>query len=75
MLDKYKHICFICRQTGSLATDAVPSRTEYSLACTQVSGIANRQRACLPKIWKNVLISFPLIGHSSGHLITYSCVA
>ena len=32
ILDKYKHICIICRQTGSLATDNVPSRTEYSLA-------------------------------------------
>ena len=68
MLDKYKHICFICRQTGSLATDAVPSRTEYSLACTQVSGIANRQRACLPKIWKNVLISFPPQQWTLNHL-------
>ena len=25
MLNKYKHICVICRQTGSLATDNVPS--------------------------------------------------
>ena len=32
MLDKYKHICIICRQTGSLATDNVPSCAEYSLA-------------------------------------------
>ena len=32
ILDKYKHICVICRQTGSLAIDNVPSRTEYSIA-------------------------------------------
>ena len=31
---------------------------------TQVAGIANRQRTCLPKF-----------GNGSGHLITYSCVA
>ena len=31
MFDKYKHICVICRQTSSLATDNVPSLTEYSL--------------------------------------------
>ena len=29
VLNKYKHICVICRQTGSLATDNVPSRTVY----------------------------------------------
>ena len=32
ILNKYKHICVICRKTGSLATDNVPSRTEYSIA-------------------------------------------
>ena len=32
MLNKYKHVCVICGQTGSLATDNVLSRAEYSVA-------------------------------------------
>ena len=48
MLDKYKHICVICRQTGSLATDNIP---RFGKLCS---------------------LAFH---HSSGHLITYSCVA
>ena len=39
---------------------------------TLVDGIANRQRACLPKFGKLCSLAFH---HSSGHLITYSCVA
>ena len=39
---------------------------------TLVDGITNRQRACLPKLGKLCSLAFH---HSSGHLITYSCVA
>ena len=39
---------------------------------TLVDGVANRQRACLPKFGKLCSLAFH---HSSGHLITYSCVA
>ena len=39
---------------------------------TLVDGIANRQRACLPTFGKLCSLAFH---HSSGHLITYSCVA
>ena len=73
MLDKYKHICVICRQKGSLATDNAPSRILNTRSLdTQVAGRANRQRACLPKFRKLFSLAFH---HSSGHLITYSCVA
>ena len=65
MLDKYKHICVICRQTGSLATDNVPILNTRSLG-TLVDGIANRQRACLPKFGKLCSLAFH---HSSGHLM------
>ena len=73
MLDKYKHICVICRQTQThwlqiMFTVVLNTR---SLG-TQVAGIANRQRACLPKLGKLCSLAFH---HSSGHLITYSCVA
>ena len=38
---------------------------------TQVAGIANRQRACLPKLGKLCLLAFH---HSSGHLsLIYLC--
>ena len=72
MLDKYNHICVICRQAGSLATDNVPSLLNTCSLGTLVDGIANRQRACLPKFGKLCSLAFH---HSSGHLITYSCVA
>ena len=39
---------------------------------TLVDGIANRERACLPKFGKLCSLAFH---HSSGHLMTYSCVA
>ena len=39
---------------------------------TLVDGIANRQRTCLPKFGKLCSLAFH---HSSGHLMTYTCVA
>ena len=65
MLNKYKYSCVICRQTGSLVTDNVPSRTDTRSLSTQVAGIANRQRAGLPKLEKLCSLAFH---HSSGHL-------
>ena len=68
-VNKYKHICVICRQTGSLATDNVPSRILNTRS--QVAGIANRQRVCLPKLGKLFSLAFH---HSSGHLsLIYLC--
>ena len=69
MLNKYKHICVICQQTGSLATDNVHSGILNTRS--QVAGIANRQRACLPKLGKLFSLAFH---HSSGHLsLIYLC--
>ena len=64
---RLKYLAFL----AVLATDNVPILKTRSLG-TQVDGIANRQRACLPKFGKLCSLAFH---HSSGHLITYSCVA
>ena len=69
MLNKYKHICVICRQTGALATDIVPNRTEYSIAsCWYSQQVASMSS----QIGKIVLISFP---SQQWTLMTYSSVA
>ena len=71
MLNKYKHICVICRQTGSLAQIMFPAVLNTRSLSTQVVGIANRQRASLPKLGKVCSLAFY---HSSGHLsFIYLC--
>ena len=68
MLNKYKHICVICRQTGSSATDNVPSRTEYSIAEHK---LLVEPIGSLPKLGKLCSLAFH---HSSGHLsFIYLC--
>ena len=73
MLDKYKHICVICRLKQAhwlqiMFSAVLNTRSLGTLA----DGIANRQRARLSKFGKLCSLAFH---HSSGHLITYSCVA
>ena len=72
MLDKYKHICVICRQTAHWLQIMLPAVLNTRSLCTLADVIANRQRACLPKFGKLCSLAFH---NSSGHLITYSYVA
>ena len=65
MLNKYKRICVICRQQAHWLQIMFPAILNTQSLGTQVAGIANRQRACHPKLGKLCLLAFH---HSSGHL-------
>ena len=72
MLDKLSIFALSVDKQAHWLQIMFPAVLNTRSLATLVDGIANRQRACLPKFGKLCSLAFH---HSSGHLITYSCFA